>query len=136
MKKEQAVVILVYSPEYDAYLCVSRKSGLFGLPGGKVEKGDINANHAICREVLEELGIRCFIDEVEYMGYVVNANYEIYIYTPKSYLHSLILEQYPRSNMITPENETTDYLSIESLCDKSICEFYEENIGIIQVCCT
>lgn len=40
-------------------LCVSRKDDFndFGLPGGKIEKSDINDKSAAIRETLEETGI-------------------------------------------------------------------------------
>lgn len=128
--RHEAVVLLVYSPEYNGFLCITRPSNKLGFPGGKVDNLDLSIYDAMQRELKEELGVICYSDELKYIDYVLNDSFIISIFTPSKYLQSLILEKY-KPNMTTPENQTTDYLSDESLVNSNICEFWKENIDIM-----
>lgn len=54
---KRAVCVWVYNPYANKVLAVSRKDDKndFGLPGGKVDKGE-NPKFSACRELLEETG--------------------------------------------------------------------------------
>jgi len=97
---KQAVCVLIENPLTGKVLCVSRRDNLkdWGLPGGKVEEGELN-RVAAARELYEETGLDLHPDSL--MKVFEDVCYGAVTYNTTTYL-------------VNPSNQLLNYKFVSS----------------------